>query len=150
MQQGAYPVDFGFTSMGTPYTIGTGFSTNWLATARPRFGWTTDKLFGEHDPLLIYATGGLALTDLHMSFNVRDANDAAASASASKTLAGWAMGGGLEYQLNARWSVKAEYLHLGFGNVCASGIFGSGYSQGIGVCTDLSADIARIGINYRL
>jgi outer membrane immunogenic protein len=149
---GTYPVGFGFVSMGDAYSIGTTFSTNWLTTARARLGWTSDKLFGAHDPLLIYATGGLALTDLHMAFNFSDVNGATASGSASKTLSGWALGGGLEYMVNIHWSLKAEYLHLDFGNVCASGIIdsGSGYSQGISVCANLKADIARIGVNYKL
>ncbi len=149
---GTYPVGSGIVSMGDAYSIGTDFSTNWLATARPRFGWTSGNLFGMHDPLLIYATGGLALTDLHMSFNFSDVNGATASGAASKTLAGWALGAGFEYMVDSHWSLKAEYLHLGFGHVCASGVIdsGSGYSQGISVCANLKADIARIGVNYRL
>lgn len=150
---GLYPDDFnGNVSMVDNYTIGTGFSTTWLITARGRYGWTTDNVWREHDSLWIYATGGLALTDLHVSFNFIDDEGATGNGSASRTLLGYAIGAGLEYKLNNRWSVKAEYLHLGFGHVCASGlIIGSGgYANGISTCADLTADLARLGLNYKL
>ena len=153
---GPYVVDYNIVSASfDSYTIGTGFQTDWLFTMRGRLGWTTDRLLREHDRLLIYATGGMALTNLKTSFTFSDTEGAAASGSASGRRAGWALGAGLEYMLNERWSVKGEYLHVDFGDVCTSGtitsqIFGVGYSQGIGTCADLTADLARIGINYRL
>src|SRR5262249_28001630 len=88
---GVYPVDFGSVSMGDGYTIGTGFSTTWLATTRARFGWATDNVFRTRDSLWFYATGGLALTDLHVSFNFSDVDGGAGSGNASRTLAGYAI-----------------------------------------------------------
>jgi outer membrane immunogenic protein len=149
---GVYPTSYDFVSAGDGYSVNTGFSTTWLFTARGRFGWATDNVFRDHDSLWIYGTGGLAVTDLHVSFNFSDVDGGTGSGSASRTLAGYALGFGLEYMIDSNWSVKAEYLHLGFGHVCASGIIdsGIGYSQGIDVCADLKADLARIGINYKL
>ena len=108
-------------------------------------------MWREHDSLWIYATGGLAMTDLHVSFNFSDAEGDTGNGSASRTLLGYAIGAGLEYKLDSRWSVKAEYLHIGFGHVCASGfISGFGYANGISTCADLTADLARLGLNYKL
>jgi outer membrane immunogenic protein len=141
---------------GDHYTIGNGFNTDWLYTLRGRFGWTIENFLHRQDQLWLYATGGLALTDLRVNFNFSDTIGVTGGASHTGVIPGWVLGAGFEYMLNSRYSIKAEYLHLDFGKVCASGVpFLSSppnfyYSQGISTCADLTADLARIGINYRL
>jgi len=65
---------------------------------------------------------------------------------------GWTAGGGLEWALTRNWSVKAEYLFVKFGSINASGtVIGTaaGYGSAISTSTDLTANIARAGVNYK-
>lgn len=134
---------------GTTYTIGSSVETDWLFTARGRIGWAFSNL-------LIYGTGGLAVTDLTVTNSFRDNSFAAASAngSASRTKAGWVLGGGAEWALGKNWTVKGEFLYLNFGSVTLPGLitgFGgnAAYSQGLNTSADLTARIARLGVNYK-
>lgn len=135
------------------FTVSSGFSTSWLMTARGRLGWTTSNV-------LLYATGGLALTDLKVTAAFRDnitlggAAGASAVASDSEVKAGWTIGGGAEWALGDNWSVKGEYLYVDFGSASASmNVTNPPVSVGngspVGVSEDLSAHIARAGVNYR-
>ena len=57
-----------------------------------------------------------------------------------------------EWALNRNWSVKAEYLFVKFGSINASGtVTGTaiGYGSAISTSTDLTASIARAGVNYK-
>jgi outer membrane immunogenic protein len=87
--------------------------TDWFATVRGRLGYS----FGAFMP---YVTGGVAISQakvtLASSGSVVDLGFEypAASDSMSKTLVGYAVGGGMEYALGRGWSIKGEYLHLGF------------------------------------
>jgi opacity protein-like surface antigen len=49
--------------------------------------------------------------------------------------------------------VKAEYLYLNFGSVDAAGLIVNpsppGYANAISTSVDLTAHIARLGINFR-
>jgi outer membrane immunogenic protein len=146
-----YTDTFGIVSSADIFTLTHAFDTDWLATLRGRAGISTDRLFGAHDRLFIYATGGRAMTDIDYTFTFSDTLGAVGSAYLKRRLYGWVWGGGLEYKLTDRWSVKAEYLRLEFGSFCTSAIIVTGpYSQGIGTCADLSADMARVGINFKL
>jgi outer membrane immunogenic protein len=124
-------------------------STDWLMTARGRVGWA-------HENLLAYVTGGVAATNLQASHTFLDnaLPGVTAAWSGSATKLGWTVGGGLEYALSRNWSVKAEYLFVKFGSVSASGIISTGpgapgYANAISTSTDLTAQIARGGFNYR-
>lgn len=148
-----YPVGGGAFPPGINFTINSSVDTNWLFTARGRAGWL---LF---DSLLAYATGGLAVTDLHVAQAFRDSTipvSGAGNWSGSKTKLGWTVGGGFEWALTRNWSVKAEYLYLNFGSVNAAGLVVEpvgapppGYGNAISTSADLSAHIARAGVNYR-
>ena len=74
---------------------------NWSATFRGRLGYV-------HGPWLAYATGGLALAGVH-PFQTGNFDY-------TETLAGWTVGGGVEWMFMPRWSVKAEYLYTRFAN----------------------------------
>jgi outer membrane immunogenic protein len=137
---------------GGSFAITSSASTNWLFTARGRVGWA----FGS---LLPYATGGLAVTELNGSNsfidNVGFPGPGVGTWSASATKLGWTVGGGLEWKLAQNWSAKVEYLYVKFGSVAASGaVVGStggatGYGSAISTSTDLTAQIARAGFNYK-
>jgi outer membrane immunogenic protein len=149
--RGGYVSDPGFAGLlGQTFTVNSAFSTDWLYTLRGRIGWSFAPNF------LAYATGGMALTQLKVSNGFSDNvfPGASESASGSTTKVGWALGGGLEWALTRNWSVKGEYLHVNFGTVTANGTIINpqivpAYAQGLSTSTDLSANIARIGVNYR-
>ena len=63
---------------------------------------------------------------------------------------GWTVGAGIEWAFANNWTARVEYLYVDFGSVTATGIIGaSPYANGISTSTDLSAQIARAGVNYK-
>ena len=108
-----------------------------FGTARVRLGYAMDKM-------LFFVTGGYAAA--HIKYGAYDYLPDN-SKSASKTVSGYALGGGVEYAISANWSVKAEYLHLGFSRKTIDPIPSSTPDYVVRVKS--SADIARIGINYK-
>jgi outer membrane immunogenic protein len=131
------------------YSIANSADTDWLFTVRGRVGWAFSNL-------LLYTTGGLAVTDLHASNSFSDNLfwPAGFSWSRSQVKAGWTLGGGVEWGVNRNWSVKAEYLYVKFGSVGAAGQIagfsqGQAYAEAISTSVDLTAHIARAGINFR-
>ena len=137
---------------GTPFTVTNTASTDWLFTFRGRVGVTVMP------NLLTYVTGGLAVTRIATTTTYADNNttflgpvDGSYGGSAVKT--GYTVGVGAEYALANNWTVKAEYLYLNFGSVYANGTIrdrlGQGYSQALSTRTDLTANIARLGVNRK-
>jgi outer membrane immunogenic protein len=126
---------------GTTITATNGISSDWLFTARPRLGFALDHL-------LIYGTGGVAVTQVNLWQSVLLASGIQEGA-VSSTLTGWTAGGGLEYALSRNWSVKGEYLYVSFPTQTmnyANPNFPT-YTQ---TTTDkLNASIVRMGANYK-
>ncbi len=129
----------------------------WFATLRGRAGLLADPM------TLFYATGGLAIGHFTYS-NIRNVtvqrfvaatsnipadgpprfgNLAGSSGvSESTTLAGLAVGAGIERKITRNWSVKFEYLYLDFGT--RTFLTGTGFDTSI----RLRDHIARVGLNY--
>ena len=137
------------------FTINQQVSTDWLFTARGRLGWVWNNV-------LFYGTGGVAVTDLKYTNSFSDnfagvffglpAFNAAEGGSVSQTKVGWVAGGGVETALSGNWSVKAEYLYIDFGSISSTGTLTA--FQGLSTApfshsTNLSAGIARAGVNYK-
>ena len=112
--------DMGGTAFASPITNSIGDSvpdsflrahqnTDWLGTVRGRIG------FAPLCRLLVYATGGLAYGHVNFAADTHYAT-IDYSTSFDKTREGWTVGGGLEYALTHRWSIKAEYLYYNLGN----------------------------------
>jgi outer membrane immunogenic protein len=137
----------------------TSVSTDWFATLRGRVGYA----FG---PALLYGTGGIALAETKLSANATGSIVTnifpltlgplgSMNASDGAVLVGYAVGGGLEYALGPGWSVKGEYLHMGFGtngyNLTGSLQAPAGLTGVIATHVDIKPgfDIARAGVNYR-
>lgn len=74
---------------------------DWLWTLRGRIGI-------DMGGFMPYITGGLAVGDASASTN---------GISASETLTGWTVGGGVEMKLDKNWSIKGEYLYVDLGDV---------------------------------
>lgn len=132
-------------------TVASQAAADWLFTLRPRVGFA-------YNNWLFYGTGGLALTELRGNFRYTDnLGPAVETGSLSQVKAGWTVGAGMEVGVAQRWSIKAEYLYADFGGV-------STISNNLVIVaplaafpanifhhsTDLKANIARVGLNYRL
>jgi len=142
------PDSFDASAEGPTYTSTT--TAEWFGTARARVGYSFDNF-------LPYVTGGLAFVensvDLTVSPWTTTGGDAPSPldpqyfASASSTSTGYAIGAGFEYALDGNWSLKAEYLHLGFDAESLEFDFDDAGT----VNSDLggSFDVVRVGANYR-
>jgi outer membrane immunogenic protein len=137
--------------IGTTYSLSERMSTDWLATLRARLGVAVMP------HLLLYATGGVALTDF--KFESTYADNAISPVfpggtgfgSSSEVRAGWVGGGGGEWMLDRCWSIRAEYLYIDFGSMSVAVPVSNtpAYAQTMHVDADLKASLARVGLNYR-
>lgn len=132
---------------------GEGMKEDWLATIRGRAGFTVAPNF------LVYATGGLAIAHVQaagaVAFTVTPDMYAG---SYDETRAGWTVGGGGEWMISPKWSIKAEYLYVDLGKqtvnlACVNtGICGSPpqVAPGASYAADFRfhEHIARVGLNY--
>src|ERR1700687_4695540 len=80
-----------------------GGSVRALGTVRARLGYDLGNVSPWGGGVLAYATGGLAVGDVH-------AWDSLFGTSGDKTGAGWTVGAGLAATLAPNWSVKLEYF----------------------------------------
>jgi outer membrane immunogenic protein len=143
---GVYAAGFGGgVTAGDAFTVSNSFNTDWLFTARGRFGWAASNW-------LLFATGGLAMSRVTVTNSYSDVSTSA-TASESKVKVGWTLGAGAEVALTRNWSLKGEYLYVNLGSVSVlSNVFNPGspgYAAALGVATELTAHIARLGANFR-
>jgi outer membrane immunogenic protein len=119
------------TTSGPSGACGIGCETDvkWVATLRGRVGYAVI------DRLLVYATGGAAWAKFSPSIG-------GTVGFVDYTQSGWTAGGGVEYAIWDRWSVKAEYLYVG---LQTSPVF----FAGSGITTTNRMSVARLGLNYR-
>jgi high affinity Mn2+ porin len=107
----------------------------WLATLRGRVGYD----FGRFTP---YLTGGIAWASTRFSrIDLTTGNE---DGNPSNIRLGYALGAGIDYRLDPRWSVRAEYLYTKLG--WTGFTFASAPSR-----YDAQYDLQRIrfGMNYR-
>jgi outer membrane immunogenic protein len=135
----------------TNFTVSQKVSSDWLLTVRPRLGFT-------NGPVMIYGTAGLAMTNFNYKENFIDTFATAhESASMSGLQTGLVGGGGVEFKIATRWSLKGEYLHADFGTgLKTTSANLTAFTPAIAFPTnvfthqaDLSAHIIRAGVNYR-
>jgi outer membrane immunogenic protein len=120
-----------------PATFTSETRENWLATARGRLGWASQRW-------LFYVTGGYAAAAVEARvFNPIIALDI----SDTKTRNGFAIGGGIEAVIAGNWTVKLEYLYVGLQNVSYFDVPPPTIYARTGV--PISNNIYRIGLNYR-
>jgi len=125
--------DFQGTSIKASETIGVATAEGKIkafATVRGRLGYAVDRL-------LIYGTGGWAYTNTELSLTV-----GGASISDSSWGSGYALGGGLEWAIWDRWSVKGEYLYIHSGDTTLT-------LAGVTATGDFKYNVIRAGLNYR-
>jgi outer membrane immunogenic protein len=85
---------------------------SWQSSARARFGYALDNV-------LLYATGGLAIAGVETRYteavSLLPLIATRAEPSFNRTSVGFTLGGGVEYAIDANWSVRAEYRFSDFG-----------------------------------
>ena len=115
----------------TPHPCGTNLDA--LGTFRGRIGYAA----GAGGNWLLYATGGLAVGNIH-------GWDALTPSGDSVWRAGWTVGAGIETVIAPNWTAKLEYLYVDLGNGQVFNVF-PGVPESVG----LTANIIRAGINYK-
>lgn len=107
-----------------------------LGTVRGRIGFDPGAGFNLFQGILLYATGGLAVGDVHGWDSFYDT-------SGHHLEAGWTVGAGIETKLTPNWSVKVEYLYTDLGDptvFSADGVYPERLR------TDFNT--VRVGVNY--
>ena len=115
------------------------------ATLRARMGIAFDNG-------LIYVTGGLASAETRASSAYSETNPGDAWEGASSKIAGgWAAGGGLEFAIADRWSLKSEYLYVDLGRdkFGLTGAIGNNPGYTIEARHRDRFHVVRLGLNYR-
>jgi hemoglobin/transferrin/lactoferrin receptor protein len=144
----------------------THYDIDWMASVRGRLGYAFDN------GLLLYGTGGVAfLSETQFRDQYRYENDWSAGErtklfsveEASATHTGFTIGGGAEYAINDRWSVKADYSYSQFPDAdlkfedarAGTGIAAGGQTgtsnivNGRNVSNELEFHSFKTGLNYR-
>lgn len=119
---------------------------DFFGTVRGRFGGLVTN------DLLLYATGGLAYAHIKTSGQFHYAAPVVDYfASGSDTRVGWTVGGGLEFRVAPRWTIKAEYLYYDLGKSSITSDFGVPVTAPFQSRFDFNnrGNIVRAGINYQ-
>jgi outer membrane immunogenic protein len=107
---------------------------DFLGTARARLGYAMDRT-------LLYVTAGMAWA--HVKTNETIPVGVIGTVFAPDTYhVGWALGGGLEYAFDPRWSVKVEYLYADLGSY-------NNAAFGFPRSAELTLSTVKAGLNYR-
>jgi outer membrane immunogenic protein len=137
----------------SPETDAVTAKMDWFSTVRGRIGYAFDRV-------LVYATGGVVIADVSSTTSV-DFSTAGTSpvysgaqhlGNASTTKVAGVVGAGVEYAINDKWSMKAEYLYFDLGDfgytspLIASAGVAPGYAWRTNA--DLREQVVRVGINY--
>jgi outer membrane immunogenic protein len=94
---------FGFTP-GDTLSV----KNDWQASVRGRIGYAWDRF-------MVYGTGGVAFANIEATVAIAPLGTAPGLfASASDTLTGWTVGGGIEFGLWDNWSLGVEYRFSSF------------------------------------
>lgn len=117
-----------------------GADVDYTGTLRMRGGYVLG-------PALVYGTAGAGVSRVNFDRNYSNAGGATIKDDAGAHVMAFTYGGGAEYKLSDKWSVKAEYLYMDAGKE----VFHTAYPDGTtGVATaDLDRDLYRMGVNYR-
>ena len=144
-QAAAFGGLFHYTTNGVAYLMNVSRSTDWLATVRPRIGWLMT------DNVLVYGTGGFAMTDVHFNQSFTDPATSEA-VSASRVAPGWTIGAGVEDHLAGNWTIKVEYLFAQLyprtvvGQLNGPGGTSATFNNSLG---NLNFNVFRLGLNYK-
>lgn len=121
---------------------------DWFGTLRGRLGFVASER------LLIYGTAGLAYGGIDFNqIATNTGNGNVVAFSDDDTKVGYTVGGGIEYAIDPRWSMKVEYQYIDFGDetVTAESFTPAGAPTGINYTSgyDLDLHTVRAGLNYK-
>lgn len=136
-ETGYQKIDGGNFYPGSTTAFANTSSDGWYGSWSARLGYVVDRS-------LFYVKGGATLTRFH---TVAYDTGIGVYGDRKKYVVGYAVGGGWEYMLDPKWSIKAEYLYLG-------------YDSNMNFNTDIGADLplstrlsgihtAKVGVNYK-
>jgi outer membrane immunogenic protein len=132
----------------------------WFGTARARLGYLPMNNF------LTFVTGGLAYGRVNQStayinnsgvnitfvgppnLNCPPASTCLAGSS-STTAVGWTAGGGFEYAIAPKWTVKGEYLYVSLAGSAVTETQSASASSINANFGRTNFNVARVGVNYR-
>lgn len=135
--------DLGFLGTEDKKYLAGGFektSYGWYGTATARLGFSDSRW-------LFYGKGGLAFANIKNAAGGLDVSGAVITdnyTEIDEIRTGWAAGGGIEYAFQRDWSMKLEYLYMGFGKDTTTDRDGDLYIH------DNDLHTVKIGLNYRL
>lgn len=101
-------------------------TNNWQGSLRGRLGWVVDDV-------MLYATGGVAVTQFKLAFD---------GASDRDTRFGWTAGAGAEALLDGGWRARAEYLYTDYRKSYADPALATDLSL------NLNTHVVRVGLSY--
>jgi outer membrane immunogenic protein len=103
-----YELDVSGTAMKATEAFTSGLSTSasraWMSSARLRLGYSFDNV-------LLYATGGVAFSDLDLKVT-----DGLSTVGSRDVYVGYVVGGGVEVKMSRNISARVEALHYDFGS----------------------------------
>ena len=111
-----------------------------LSTIRARLGWLAN------DSTLLYVTGGYGWLNASVDALVGPAPGEAISASG--TLGGFVVGGGMEHAISNNFHIKAEYLYGDFGSETYDLTGTTGCITGCSLTNDYEMHMFRVGASY--
>jgi len=132
-------------------TVSATAAIDWLATLRGRLGFLASP------DVLVYATGGLALTELMVSNAYTDNwvfnGGAVGNSRVRSSVTGYAVGAGAEWAIGQGWALRAEYLHVDFGALTTSGLVTvvqvPAAQNPFTSTANLTANLFRTGLTWR-
>jgi outer membrane immunogenic protein len=128
----------GGLSLALPPPAGCETESDWLATLRGRVGYAFPGLAG--DNVLIYGTAGGAFARIKTGLIPPSTFD-------TSTVAGWAVGAGVEVAFAPNWTAKVEYLFVDLPNVTCTTTTNCGVLAGSTVT--LNENMVRAGVNFK-
>lgn len=90
-----------------------------------------------YDRWLVYAKGGLALYNTNAKLSLSPD-----TYKSDDTLFGWTVGGGVEYALSDKWSLKSEYKYYDFDDFNLT-------TPDVDVNNDIKVHSFMVGVNYK-
>lgn len=130
--------NFATSPTSTARTSVNGLYSVWSA----RVGYAFDRS-------LLYVKGGAALARFETGVTDPTAG-AHIDTTGRKYALGYAVGAGYEYALDTKWSIKAEYLYLGFDkNITTTGNETAGPSQQFTTTSLAGIHTGKVGLNYK-
>jgi outer membrane immunogenic protein len=122
---------------------------DWFGTARVRAGWLASQ------QMLLYVTGGLAYADLDTRASASAVSGGGVplvtgSGKSSEWKAGWTVGGGMEWLLGNKTTLKGEYLYYDLSDTSVTGASAAFPGSTATYKIENTGHIVRVGLNVHM